>query len=471
MGCVNFILVKALYDAFGTQGAFFANQGVNLLYVMYGGSILSYKTLCTRDTSNSEDKTFPQSRFFGLATLDAFGTFFTAMGATFTPLALQQILNQTLIPLTMICSFFFLRTRFRLPAVFGAVLIFTGAAVVVLGSVEGNSSGEHFRYYACVIYFLSNVPMALSAVYKEIAFKNQTVDVWYLCFWVSLYQFLVSFAFVPLLGVPYISGSTSPPPLSHLPTQFWDGALCWVGSAPCCCNGGLNATINNSTSGLCPVIGEGTCPTPLGPAFWLLPGYTLCNFIYNALGLYITKHGSAVLRYISYALILPLATMAGAQVFHEKITMYTLIGLVTVIVGFGLYQRYHALQMFNGSGSGSSTEGGSGDGQVDDVFGGIGGGPGAGPLDKGYMPASAGKWFRHSLTSDENPFAIGSPQFNHWKTIKKKQTSFQERVIGLGLAFPENRSREGLNGGGQRRAVREFEQDGRSMLRPRSTSK
>ena len=187
-GCLNFILVKAMYDAFGTHGAFFANQGVNLLYLLYGGGFLSYKLLFTNDI-DANMRRFPQSRFFGLATLDAFGTFFTAMGATFTPLALQQILNQTLIPLTMVCSFFFLSTRFNYGAITGACLIFAGAAIVVLGSVEGNSAGEHFRWYASVIYFLSNVPMALSAVYKEIAFKDQTVDVWYLCFWVSTYQF------------------------------------------------------------------------------------------------------------------------------------------------------------------------------------------------------------------------------------------------------------------------------------------
>ena len=477
MGCVNFILVKALYDAFGTRGAFFANQGVNLLYVLYGGSILTYKTTCTHDyTSNAEDKTFPHSRFFGLAILDAFGTFFTAMGATFTPLALQQILNQTLIPLTMICSYFFLRTRFRCLAVFGAVLIFTGAAVVVLGSVEGNSSSEHFRWYACVIYFLSNAPMAMSAVYKEIAFKNQTVDVWYLCFWVSFYQFLVSFAFVPLLGVPFISGEENPPPLSQLPGQFVDGALCWLGTQPCCCSGSsTNATLLNHTlmdvhvlqqEQHCAVTaGETMCPTPLGPALWLLPGYTLCNFIYNALGLYITKHGSAVLRYISYALILPLATMVGASVFDERITVYTIIGLVTVILGFGLYQKYHALERFDGGAEEMLVDGGVGGGYMP---------------DKGAMPASAGKWFRNSLESANNPFLIGSPKFVKWRT-QKKQASFQERVIGLGLAFPAENGAELLNGRSNRRvgeiggqSFEEKRQGGSSSsssLRPRSNSK
>ena len=49
--------------------------------------------------------------------------------------------------------------------------------------------------------------------------------------------YTVSFLFVPLLGVPFISGEANPPSISHLPNQFWNGALCWVGSAPCCCLG------------------------------------------------------------------------------------------------------------------------------------------------------------------------------------------------------------------------------------------
>ena len=41
--------------------------------------------------------------------------------------------------------------------------------------------------------------MALSAVYKEIAFKSgEQVNVWYLCQWVSIYQFLISWLFMPL---------------------------------------------------------------------------------------------------------------------------------------------------------------------------------------------------------------------------------------------------------------------------------
>ena len=142
-------------------------------------------------------------------------------------------------------------------------------------------------------------------------------------------------------------------------------------------NGTNSATI-------CAGQGQIACPTPLGPALWLLPGYTLCNFLYNALGLYITKHGSAVLRYISYALILPMATMVGSPVFKERITVFTLIGLVTVIVGFSLYQRFHAMESFESLGENQKTgrqDGEAGKDSQVNRSGGIGG------EDVGALPA------------------------------------------------------------------------------------
>ena len=74
LGSLNFILVKAMYNAFGSSYAFFANQGVNLLYVLYGGAILQQKMLCTNKIT-PEMRTFPQKTFFKLSILDAFGTF------------------------------------------------------------------------------------------------------------------------------------------------------------------------------------------------------------------------------------------------------------------------------------------------------------------------------------------------------------------------------------------------------------
>ena len=62
-----------------------------------------------------------------------------------------------------------------------------------------------------------------------------------------------------------------------------------------------------------------------------------------------------MLRYISYALILPLATIVGANIFRESVTVYTGVGLATVVFGFGLYQKFHAMAGFSSSSSSSSS--------------------------------------------------------------------------------------------------------------------
>lgn len=66
--------------------------------------------------------------------LDCCGTFLAAMGAFYTPGQVQTLLNQTLIPVTMLASFLYLRTRFSFVQLLGAALVLLGALVVVCGA-------------------------------------------------------------------------------------------------------------------------------------------------------------------------------------------------------------------------------------------------------------------------------------------------------------------------------------------------
>ena len=105
--------------------------------------------------------------------------------------------------------------------------------------------------------------MAASGVYKEVAFRKQPMDVWYdlscllschspessltrhavsdtliffryLSQWVAIYQFLLSFVFVPLLVVPFIGGTETGMSWAEMWDSFRDGALCWVQQLPQC---------------------------------------------------------------------------------------------------------------------------------------------------------------------------------------------------------------------------------------------
>jgi drug/metabolite transporter (DMT)-like permease len=414
LGTLNFILVKAMYNAFGSKYAFFANQGVNLLYVAYSGGMLYQRATCTNDIKPGM-KLFSHYRFFYLAVLDGLGTFFTAMGAVYTPIQYQPILNQTLIPCTMIASYLFLRHRYRYGALAGATMIFIGACVSVgpalLGDERENTT--EYRWYACVIYAASNIPMALSAVYKESVFRaRKPLNVWYLCYWVSFYQFFVSFLFVPFLAVPFIGGNDTGTPLSELPDQFYSGVRCWMGlQDDCRCVPHMSPHPESPGQGI-------SCP--LGPPMLLIPLYTLVNFVYNMVGLIMTKHGSAVLRYISYAIILPLTTIVGSAVFESIVTPFTYAGLVVVLAGFALYQSFAGktkkpARSWNRNSTASSASGSMFE-ETDSL-----------EVDADEFTAANTHLAGSSNAVQSRPF---SPPWNI-------QSSFQERVIGMGAAHTE----------------------------------
>lgn len=269
-GIVNFVLVKVLFDAFksgnetntndsssgsdGSRFSFFVNQGVNFMYVIVGG-LMVYPRMCCTNHITPEMRAIPQWKFGVMAVLDAFGTFFISMGTVYTPGQIQPLLNQALIPLTMMFSCFFLKERYGIWELCGASLILVGAAISVAPSIVDSSNDEKTRWYACVIYFLSNVPMAASGVYKEVAFREQTVDVWYLSQWVAIYQFLFSFVFIPLLAVPFIGGSENGTAFDEMWPEFRDGCLCWLTI--------LDECAGNDNRG----------------QLWLLPLYTFVNML------------------------------------------------------------------------------------------------------------------------------------------------------------------------------------------------
>mmetsp|Transcript_3260 Transcript_3260/g.8582 ORF Transcript_3260/g.8582 Transcript_3260/m.8582 type:complete len:491 (+) Transcript_3260:3-1475(+) len=320
LGCVNFVLLKELYTAYGDKNAFFVNQGVNLLYIVYGGAIL-YPRMCLTDAVTPKMQALSKKRFLVMGFLDALGTFFTAMGATYTPGSMQPLLNQTLIPWIMLFSRIYLRKFYLSGELSGAALIMLGACISALPPILLPHSDESMRWYAVCLYAFSNVPMAMSSCYKEGNFQEQELDVWYLTQWVSIFQFLISFLFIPFLCLPGF-GSVHGTPLADLPEQFWGGFLCYMQVSEECAD---------------------------KPTFWLLIGYCGVNVLYNTLGLYVVKVASALMNALSYAILLPCTTLLFftplAGVAQEQFSVYswfTLLGLTVALAGFVRYQQAHS---------------------------------------------------------------------------------------------------------------------------------
>ena len=327
LGGMNFALLKVTYTAYGDRRSFFVNQAINLLYVVYGGAIL-YPRMVFTNVVTKEMTSFPKKPFFIMGTLDSLGTFLTCLGTAYTPGSITPLLNQLLIPFTMLVSAMWLSIRSRWQERCGAFLIVLGACISVIPKIIGSAPDEssplqsiavQSRWYAILFYALSNFPMAASSCYKEATFENHHLDVWYLTQWVSIWQFLISFIYMPLLVLPGFS-SKQGMSFSEVVDSFVDGWICYSQQDPDCARGG---------------------------AFLLLTGYCGVNVCFNTLGLYLTKHGSAVLNALSYSMLLPFTTalfftpLLGP--YQEPLTRdayFTFIGLVVVLLGFAIYQLY-----------------------------------------------------------------------------------------------------------------------------------
>ena len=146
LGTINFVLLGTLYKSFTDSYAFFVNQGINFMYVVMGGMVLYPKQIFTNEINEKTGLRFPQRKLFSLGLLDSFGTLFTALGAVHTPNVIQPLLNQTLIPFTIIFSFMFLGARYHRYALIGATAIVIGASMTVapclVGSCKASSSSN-----------------------------------------------------------------------------------------------------------------------------------------------------------------------------------------------------------------------------------------------------------------------------------------------------------------------------------------
>ncbi len=314
---------QVCYKAYGGKLAFFVSNMVNVQYVLWGQLVLWY-SYSAGHINASRNNCRLHGKIAVMALLDALAGFFAAMGAVNTSGALQQMLNQTLIPLTMFCGWLFLDKRPGWKEMIGAAIIFGGAGVVLMPQLLPTSSPPvttqedtlgPSAWLAALVYASSNAPKALASVYKEIGFKNLKVNVIYLTQWVSIYQLFWGILLMPLQSLPGM-GSDHGMTMQQSIDALHNGWECFLHRTPRC---------------------------KAENAFGLLLAYILVNFSFNLLGLYILKHGSSVLSAVSFSLILPLTVIAFALPvlgpFQEGCPPSAVVGLVVVLVGFVVWRK------------------------------------------------------------------------------------------------------------------------------------
>jgi hypothetical protein len=224
----------------------------------------------------------PQSIFFWMGSLDSGSSTIGGIAGAFCPGEVQTILNQMVIPLTMISSYVFLGTTFETSQLWGSGLILIGALAASSDYLFNSSSPSSSDNTATsghgislsvsiALYFLSVIPSALSNIYKESKMKEMDLNEFHTSTIVSFWQLWVGFVFLPLMSLPSLGGLS----YAEMGSQLSDGYACFLGTDP-----------NDPTH---------DCSN----AAPLFIAYVFVNFFYNILLLFITKRGSAVLLVIS----------------------------------------------------------------------------------------------------------------------------------------------------------------------------
>jgi drug/metabolite transporter (DMT)-like permease len=139
------------------------------------------------------------------------------------PGELQTVLNQLVIPITMVGAASFLKASFEPFQIWGSVFILLGAIVASsnylfttsAGSTDSTtdssssitdttSPGTAVVSVAVIIYVLSVVPSAVSNIYKEQKMKEQDMNEVHTSTLVSFWQLWFGFIYLPLLALPQL---------------------------------------------------------------------------------------------------------------------------------------------------------------------------------------------------------------------------------------------------------------------------
>ncbi|GMH64830.1 hypothetical protein TrLO_g4870 [Triparma laevis f. longispina] len=328
---LNSLTYKKMLNAYKSQDPinfphnyeFFVNEVNVAMYFAIALGIIYYKKHFTglqgRHWWSKQKFYFVQ--FLNMGFLDSFAGFLSCIGGAFVGGAVQSLINQTIIPLTLILSIIFLKASYGFKQNLGAGIIVMGAVVSVLPSFlepkEASSARTATTATGIIVFLASVVPGAFSNVYKEYAFKTSehSVDIYYMTTWVTLFQVLTGLLFMPAQSIPALGGV----PFNEMGQQMIDGSRCMVGENP--------------------MPGD-ECEGAGG----ILLVYVGVNFFYNVFSLLVVKHGSASLSVIAAAVALPLTNMSFSWkqvmgVDYEPFDYRNLISTAIVLLGFIIYSR------------------------------------------------------------------------------------------------------------------------------------
>lgn len=327
---MNSIYFKKMTDAMPNY-SWFLSQLTTSVYIPVFFGIVLYTYL--QGNLDDETTSFPKYRFLSIGSLDSLSGIMMILGGIHTSGTTQVVLQQAIIPITLLASVLILRARYHWLQYTGAVIIILGVLVAKSRDLHQHSSTTQDLLVFNIIFLLGGVPTALSSVYKEVAFSDVDLDVNYLQGWVALFQLLVGFFIVPLNTLSILGSQRIT--WSQMPAVLINGSKCLFTRTNCVVEncGGINQPpCDNCASSWIPVF-----------------TYLLFNIFYNLFTVLVIKHGSAALSILIATLKLPLTTFAfyshyvmGENAVEPHVTDF--YGLGILLLGLGGYRYGGALR-------------------------------------------------------------------------------------------------------------------------------
>jgi hypothetical protein len=268
---------------------------------------------------------FPKVKFAVLGFFDTIFNIFSTWPVPAIGGSTSNVLSQSVIPMNLGLSSAVLRMRFTRLHYAGAFLAVYGVLVRMIPSFLGdkNESGGYASglgyIFWCGIMILSQIPAALSNVYKEVALKGaEKLDVWYSNAVISTFQLLFGVVTIPLAGLPFVPDHVD---ILQFFTYAADATNCFLGNV-------VQSTDNCKLESTSPVV--------------IFCVYLVFNIAYNLLMLSVMQEGSSALYVVSSALRLPLVDilllwgwLAGSAA--APFTVFDGFALVGLLLAIYLY--------------------------------------------------------------------------------------------------------------------------------------
>jgi phosphatidylglycerophosphate synthase len=258
----------------------------------------------------------PQYKFMVMGILDSIAGIMQSLAVNYIANgSLFILLSQAAIPVSMVISWYFLKTRYTISQYVGATVVGVGVVVALEPFFVNPNSGKGQNVVLwSFIMIASAIPQCLSSVYKEKALGDADIDAVYLNGWVAVYQFVASF---PLLLPSAPSANIA---IEDVPQNLWNGALCLAG-------------VNTITGG--------DHPDDCAMSAIYVSVYLIFNIGYNILIILILKYGSSNVLWLSMTIMVPLGNVSFTLPFMPNRTSLEatdIIALVVIMAGLTIYR-------------------------------------------------------------------------------------------------------------------------------------